>query len=58
MKFKAVLDDLPDQPRGIIVSRNGFQRGARDFAAANGILLYELREPNDDDLRAVFEAYF
>ncbi|MGZ5435659.1 MAG: restriction endonuclease [Pyrinomonadaceae bacterium] len=51
MKFKAVLDDLPDQPRGIIVSRVGFQSGAREFAAANGILLFELREPNDEDLK-------
>src|ERR1044071_1844089 len=25
MKFKAMLDDLSDQPRGIIVARSGFQ---------------------------------
>src|SRR5438034_898170 len=43
IKFKGVLDDLPGQPRGVIVSASGFQRGAREFATANGILLYELR---------------
>lgn len=47
--MKAVLEDLPGQPRGIIVSRAGFQQGARDFAEAHGIVLYELREPKDSD---------
>jgi hypothetical protein len=47
--FKSVLDDLPDQPRGVVVSRGGFQEGAREFAKAHGILLYELREPRDAD---------
>jgi hypothetical protein len=51
MKFKAVLDDLPGQPRGIIVSRSGFQAGARRLASANGILLYELRSPTESDLK-------
>jgi hypothetical protein len=44
MKFKAVLDDLPGQPKGIFVSRAGYQKGARDFARTHGILIYELRE--------------
>jgi len=44
LKFKAVLDDLPGQPKGIFISRSGYQKGARDFALANGILIYELRE--------------
>jgi Restriction endonuclease len=43
--FKCVLDDLPNQPRGIFVTRSGYQQGARDFAAAQGIILYELDEP-------------
>lgn len=47
--FKTVLDDLPGQPRGVVVSRKGFQQGAREFAAAHGILIYELREPQDSD---------
>ncbi len=39
MKFKARLDDLPDQPRGVMVSRSGFQAGARRFASSSGIVL-------------------
>ena len=44
LAFKAILDDLPGQPKGIFVTRNGYQEGAREFALAHGILLYELRE--------------
>jgi len=40
--FRAVLDDLPGQPRGIVVTRTGYQRGATEFARANGILVYKL----------------
>lgn len=43
--FKCVLGDLPNQPRGIFVTRTGYQQGAKDFAAAQGIILYELDEP-------------
>jgi len=43
--FKCVLDDLPNQPRGVFVTRTGYQQGAKDFAAAQGIVLYELHEP-------------
>jgi len=43
LEFKGVLDDLPGQPRGIFVTRSGYQRGAKDFAAAHGIILYETR---------------
>lgn len=50
MKFKAMLDDLSDQPRGIIVARSGFQEGARRLARTSGIVMYELREPTEDDL--------
>jgi hypothetical protein len=45
LEFKGVLDDLPGQPRGIFVTRSGYQRGAREFAAAHGIILYGLDEP-------------
>jgi hypothetical protein len=45
VEFKGVLDDLPGQPRGIFVTRSGYQRGAKAFAAAHGIILYELDEP-------------
>jgi hypothetical protein len=56
MKFKAILDDLPGQPRGILVSRSGFQAGARRFASSNGIVLYELRKPTERDLRGRVRA--
>lgn len=42
LKLRAVLDDLPGQPRGIMVTRTGYQSGAEDYARAAGILLYEL----------------
>lgn len=47
IKFKGVLEDLPGQPKGIVVTRGGFQKGARDYALAHGILLYELREADN-----------
>lgn len=49
LKFKCVLDDLPNQPRGIFVTRTGYQQGAFNYARHHGILLYELREPTDAD---------
>jgi len=36
---------LPNQPRGIFVTWTGYQQGATDFAAVQGIILYELDEP-------------
>lgn len=44
LKFREVLNDLPGQPRGIVVTRSGYQRGAEQVAKANGILLFELFE--------------
>ncbi|MDA9589570.1 restriction endonuclease [Opitutales bacterium] len=49
LKFKAVLDDLPGSPVGIFVTRTGYQSGASDYAKSQGIKLYELREPTDND---------
>src|SRR6185369_2185274 len=53
LKFSAVLRDLPNQPRGIFVTRSGYQKGAKQIADAEGILLYELQpisksDPNKD----------
>jgi hypothetical protein len=42
VEFLGILRDLPGQPRGIFVSREGYQKGAKLWAAANGILLYTL----------------
>lgn len=44
LKFRAVLDDLPGQPRGIVVTSYGYQSGAREYAKAHGILIFELTE--------------
>jgi hypothetical protein len=44
LAFTKVLEDLPGQPRGIFVTRTGYQSGAKEWALAHGILLYELRE--------------
>ncbi|UUZ84040.1 restriction endonuclease [Paenibacillus sp. P26] len=49
LKFKAIIDDLPNQPRGIFITKKGYQSGAIDVAKANGIILYQLREPNEED---------
>jgi hypothetical protein len=48
LTFKKVLDDLPGQPRGIFVTRTGYQEGALQVAKATGIELYEL-QPLDGD---------
>jgi hypothetical protein len=47
--FKTVLDDIQGQPRGIFVTRTGYQKGAHEFAEKNGIELFELREPTAKD---------
>jgi len=50
LTFKGVLEDLPGQPRGIFVTRTGYQSGAEQFAKGHGIALYELREAAKEDL--------
>lgn len=49
LKFKAIIDDLPGQPRAIFITRTGYQKGALKFASVNDILLYELRKPEEKD---------
>jgi hypothetical protein len=49
--FKQVLQDLPYQPRGIFVTKTGYQKGALEFAKANGIELFSLREFTDEDAK-------
>ena len=44
IEFKGILDDLPGQPRGIFVTRSGYQKSAKTFAMKHGIILYELDE--------------
>ncbi len=50
LAFRAILDDLPGQPRGIFVTRTGYQSGAIEVAKAHGIQIYELREPTAKDM--------
>lgn len=45
--FKSVMNDLPGNPNGIFVSRNGFQSGAQKYAEAHGISLIQLSESKD-----------
>lgn len=47
--FRAVLDDLPGSPRGVMVTKTGYQKGARLVAKGLGITILELRHPTDAD---------
>jgi hypothetical protein len=44
LTFEAVLRDLPGQPRGIMVTAQGRQKGALEVAKSCGILIYEFKE--------------
>jgi len=46
--FYGVLSDIGNI-NGIMVSKNGFQKGAKEFAEYYGINLRELREPTEND---------
>lgn len=47
--FQGVLSDL-NNINGIMVSKKGFQEGAKKFAAEYGISLKELRRPDGNDI--------
>ena len=47
--FKSVLDDIAGQPRGIYITKTGYQAGAKTFAEHHNIILYEFRQPTDSD---------
>jgi hypothetical protein len=58
LKFDGVLNDLPGQPRGIMVAANGYQSGARESAAARGIAMYELNpEPPAERLTITYTGW-
>jgi hypothetical protein len=44
LAFRAVLDDISGQPRGVMVTRVGYQRGALAVAKSHGIRLFTLRQ--------------
>ena len=56
LKFKEILNDVPCQPRGIFVSRSGYQQGALEVAQNAGLELYVLREPRPKDLIPISRA--
>jgi len=56
-EFKYILDDLPNQPRGIFVTRTGYQKGAREIAEKHGIILCELREPTEEDWKGRVKGF-
>lgn len=43
------MQDIPGQPRGIFITKTGYQKGAREIAEKLNIVLYELRKPTDKD---------
>ncbi|HEV2641186.1 MAG TPA: restriction endonuclease [Candidatus Elarobacter sp.] len=47
LTFAAVLQDIPGQPRGIMVAANGYQEGALNFAKTHGIELFLLQDLDD-----------
>jgi hypothetical protein len=58
LKFEGVLNDLPGQPRGIMVAANGYQSGAREAAAARGIAIYELNpKPPSERLTITYTGW-
>lgn len=56
--FKGVLDDL-NGVNGIMVTKVGYQKGAKEYAKEYGILLKELREPrNGETIIGTIENHF
>lgn len=49
LAFNDIIRDLPYGTKGIFVSLSGYQKGAIDVAKANGITIYELRPPKNED---------
>ncbi len=47
--FGEILKDIPGQPKGVFVTKTGYQKGAFEYAKAHGIKLYVLREPTEAD---------
>jgi hypothetical protein len=51
-KFRAMLDDLQGQHKGLFVASSGYQKGARDYAERHGISVYifpfTIEMTNDD----------
>lgn len=46
--FLGVLSDIPGQPRGVIVTKKGYQKGAESHARSHGIEIIQLSEVNQE----------
>jgi hypothetical protein len=57
LTFNEVLSDIPGQPRGVMISRVGFQRGAREYAKKCGIKLYRLHCPTSGTIKIIDFGY-
>lgn len=54
LAFKSILEDIPGQPRGYMVTSKNFQSGGKAFADFHGIKLFLLREvPKPEPIRMV-----
>jgi len=51
--FVQILNDIPGQPRGVFVTRTGYQLGALQLGKAKGVELYTLREPTEADWKGL-----
>ena len=49
LKFRAVLEDLDNEPLGVFVARGGYQRGAIMVAAMSNILQLVIDRVGDDE---------
>jgi len=49
--FDGIIRDIPGQPKGIFVSKSGYQRGALAFAEVSGITLVRLTNLADVDAK-------
>jgi hypothetical protein len=55
-RFVSVLDDIKDPQLptiGVFITPVGYQRGAKDLAAANDVFILEVREPSDADVEGL-----
>jgi len=51
LEFKSILNNLPGQPRGIIITNKGYPNEVKEFAEKNDILIYVLKVLTDKNLK-------
>ena len=55
--FYGVLNDIGGNIKGIMVSKKGFQKGAKQFAKTYGISLVELREVPENEIIGAIQSH-